>query len=133
MSALFLPLLLLAVTGAWLAAPARAADDPFHNYLFNTCLETEAYWIGKDAKAIETNCGCKAKLEEKLASPAFKQAVMDQKPYEEFPFGDPSTYQQQLLTACPKLRPLAIDAVCKDPATPKGACDDFKKMVDGLK
>jgi hypothetical protein len=125
--------LFLAATVAWLAVPAHAADDPFHNYLYNTCLETESYWIGKDAKAVEANCACKAKTEEKLASPGFKEAVMKQQPYDQFPFGDPATYQQQLLTACPKLRPLAIETVCKDPATPKGACDDFKKMVDGLK
>ncbi len=123
----------LAATGIWFAEPAHAADDPFYNYLFNTCLETESYWIGKDAKSVEANCACKAKAEEKLASPGFKEAVMNQKPYDRFPFGDPATYQQQLLTACPKLRPLAIEAVCKDPATPKGACEDFKKMVDGLK
>lgn len=128
-----LPAVILAAIGLWCAAPARAADDPFKNYLFNTCLETEAYWIGKDPKSIEANCACKSQAEEKMASPAFKEAVMNQKPYEQFPFGDPATYQQSLLTACPKLRPLAIDAVCKDPATPKGACEDFKKMVEGLK
>jgi hypothetical protein len=123
----------LAAIGVWFATAAGAADDPFHNYLYNTCLETESYWIGKDAKSVEANCACKAKTEEKLASPGFKEAVMKQQPYDQFPFGDPATYQQQLLTACPKLRPLAIETVCKDPATPKGACDDFKKMVDGLK
>jgi hypothetical protein len=125
--------LFLAAIGIWFAATARAADDPFHNYLLNTCLETESYWIGKDAKSVEANCACKAKTEQKLASPGFKEAVMNQKPYDQFPFGDPATYQQQILTACPKLRPLMVEAVCKDPATPKGACDDFKKMVDGLK
>jgi len=111
----------------------RAEDDPFGNYLFNTCIETEAYWIGKDAKAIEANCACKAKTEEKLASPGFKQAVLEQKPYDKFPFGDPASYQAQILTACPKLRPLMIDAICNDPAAPKGACEDMKKMVEGLK
>ena len=115
------------------AFAAHAADDPFGNYLFNTCIETEAYWIGKDPKAIEANCDCKAKTEEKLADPAFKQAVMEQKPYEKFPFGDPASYQAEILTACPKLRPLMIDAVCNDPAAPKSACDDIKKMVKGLK
>ena len=125
--------LLLAAIGLWFAAPSQAADDPFHNYLYNTCLETESYWIGKDAKAVEANCACKTNVEEKLASPGFKDAVMNQKPYDQFPFGDPATYQQQILTACPKLRPLMIEAVCKDPATPKGACEDFKKMVEGLK
>jgi hypothetical protein len=125
--------LFLAVAGVWFVMPAHAADDPFGNYLYNTCVETEAYWIGKDVKAIEANCACKAKTEQKLASPGFKEAVMSQQPYDQFPFGDPATYQQQILTACPKLRPLMVEAVCGDPATPKGACDDFKKMVDGLK
>jgi hypothetical protein len=106
-----LSVLLLAVIGIWFAAPSQAADDPFRNYLYNTCLETESYWIGKDAKAVEANCACKAKTEEKLASPGFKDAVMNQKPYDQFPFGDPTTYQQQILTACPKLRPLMIEAV----------------------
>jgi hypothetical protein len=113
--------LLLAVIGVWLAVPAGAADDPFH------------YWIGKDQKSVAANCACKAKTEEKLASPGFKEAVMNQTAYDQFPFGDPESYQKQILTACPKLRPLMIEAVCKDPATPKGACDDFKKMVEGLK
>ncbi|HNB26523.1 MAG TPA: hypothetical protein PLR41_06180 [Alphaproteobacteria bacterium] len=111
----------------------KSADDPFQNYLYNTCLETESYWIGKDPKSVEANCDCKAKTEEKLADPAFKQAVMEQKPYEKFPFGDPASYQAEILTACPKLRPLMIDAVCNDPAAPKSACDDIKKMVKGLK
>lgn len=129
----FLPLPLLIVLAVWAAAPVHAEDNPFGNYLFNTCIETEAYWIGKDAKAIEANCACKAKTEEKLASPGFKQAVLEQKPYDKFPFGDPASYQAQILTACPKLRPLMIDAVCNDSAAPKGACEDMKKMVEGLK
>ncbi len=123
--------LVMTVTTA--AFAARAADDPFQNYLFNTCVATEAYWIGKDVKTIEANCACKAKTEEKLASPDFKQAVMDQKPYDKFPFGDPAGYQAQILTACPKLRPLMVDAICNDPAAPKSACDDIKAMVKSLK
>ena len=115
------------------AQMVKSADDPFQNYLYNTCLETESYWIGKDPKSVEANCDCKAKTEEKLADPAFKQAVMEQKPYDRFPFGDPASYQAEILTACPKLRPLMIDAVCNDPAAPKSACDDIKKMVKGLK
>jgi hypothetical protein len=125
--------LILAVISIRFAAPSQAVDDPFHNYLYNTCLETESYWIGKDAKSVEANCACKAKTEEKLASPGFKEAVMNQKPYDQPAFGDPATYQEQILKACPKLRPLMIEAICNDPATPKGACEDFKKMVEGLK
>lgn len=115
------------------AAAGQAADDPFGNYLLNTCIETEAYWIGKDAKSIEANCACKAKTEVKLAAPDFKQAVLDQKPYDKFPFGDPASYQAQILTACPKLRPLMVDAICNDPAAPESACEDIKAMVKGLK
>jgi hypothetical protein len=125
--------LILAMLGVWFAMPAQSADDPFGNYLYNTCIETESYWIGKDAKSVEANCACKAKTEEKLASPGFKEAVMNQKPYDQFPFGDPAKYQTQILTACPKLRPLMVDAICKDPAAPKSACDDIKKVVGGLK
>lgn len=128
-----LPLVILAIAGAWLVPPARAADDPFGNYLYNTCLATEAYWIGKDQKSVEANCACKAKTEEKLASPGFKEAVLKQQPYDQFPFGDPAGYQAQILTACPKLRPLMIDAICNDPNAPKSACDDIKAMVKGLK
>jgi hypothetical protein len=130
-----IPAFILAALGVWFILPvpmASAADDPFGNYLFNTCIETEAYWIGKDAKAIEANCSCKAKTEEKLADPAFKKAVMDQKPYDKFPFGDPASYQTNILTACPKLRPLMVDAICNDPNAPKSACDDIKATVKGL-
>jgi hypothetical protein len=126
----FLLPLILVLAGT---ASAPAEDDPFGNYLFNTCIETEAYWIGKDAKAIEANCACKAKIEQKLADPAFKQAVLEQKPYDKLGFGDPASYLAQILTACPKLQPLMIEAVCSDPLTPKGACEDMKKMVDSLK
>lgn len=128
-----LPILVLFAVVSWRAAPVHAADDPFQNYLYNTCLATEAYWIGKDEKSVKTNCTCKAKSEERMANPDFKQAVLDQKPYDQFPFGDPAKYQSQILTDCPKLRPLMIDAICNDPNAPKGACDDIKKMVDGLK
>ena len=126
-------LLLSASLLALSADLARAEDDPFGNYLYNTCLATESYWIGKDQKSVEANCACKAETEEKLASPGFKDAVLNQKPYDQFPFGDPAQYQTRILTACPKLRPLMVDAVCNDPTAPKGACEDMKKMVDGLK
>lgn len=119
--------------GASIATLAHAADDPFGNYLYNTCLATESFWIGKDQKSVEANCACKAETEEKLASPGFKDAVLNQKPYDQFPFGDPAQYQMRILTACPKLRPLMVDAVCNDPTAPKGACEDMKKMVGGLK
>jgi hypothetical protein len=111
---------------------ARAAEDKFHNYLLNTCLATEASWIGKDKKSIEANCACKAKTAARMAAPAFKDAVLKQQPYDKFPFGDPASYQTQILKDCPKLQPLMIDAICTDPNAPKGACEDMKKMVKGL-
>lgn len=119
--------------GASVATLAHAADDPFQNYLYNTCLATESYWIGKDQKSVEANCACKAKSEEAMATPGFKDAVLNRKPYDEFPFGDPGRYQTRILTDCPKLRPLMVDAICNDPNAPKSACEDMKKMVDSLK
>ena len=126
-------LILLCVTFLLATGSARAAEDKFHNYLYNTCLATEAYWIGKDQKAIEANCACKAKTEARMAAPGFKDAVLKQQPYDQFPFGDPATYQTQILKDCPKLQPLMIEAICTDPNAPKGACEDMKKMVKGLK
>jgi hypothetical protein len=111
---------------------ARAAEDEFHNYLLSTCLATEAYWIGKDKKSIQANCACKAKTEERMAAPAFKDAVLKQQPYDKFPFGDPATYQTQILKDCPKLQPLMIEAICTDPNAPKSACEDMKKMVKSV-
>lgn len=120
------------LAGALSGAAARAAEDEFRNYLFNTCLATEAYWIGKDNKSIEANCTCKAKTEERMAAPAFKDAVLKQQPYDKFPFGDPETYQTQILKDCPKLQPLMIEAICTDPNAPKSACEDMKKMVESV-
>lgn len=125
-------LTLLCVVGVLSSGAARAAEDEFHNFLFNTCLATEAYWIGKDKKSIEANCACKAKTEERMAAPAFKDAVMKQQPYDKFPFGDPESYQTQILKDCPKLQPLMIEAICTDPNAPKSACEDMKKMVKSV-
>ena len=79
------------------------------------------------------NCACKAKTEVKLADPAFKQAVTKKQPYDRFPFGDPADYQRQVLTDCPALRPLMIQAMCNDPAAPPDACTAVKDMVSKLK
>lgn len=129
----FQSLMLTAALAALFADSAQSADDPFRNYLLNTCLATEAYWIGKDEQSVTANCACKAQSEERMANPDFKQAVLNQQPYDQFPFGDPTKYQSQILTDCPKLRPLMVDAICNDPNAPKSACDDIKKMVGGLK
>lgn len=127
-------LCVMTVLAAMLPSGAvRAAEDEFRTYLLTTCLATEAYWIGKDKKSIEANCTCKAKTEERLASPGFKDAVLQQQPYDKFPFGDPESYQTQILKDCPKLQPLMVEAICTDPNAPKSACDDMKKVVEGLK
>ena len=93
----------------------------------------ETGWIGKDQKSVAANCACKAKTEVKLADPAFKQAVAKKQPYDKFPFGDPVDYQKQVLTDCPALRPLMIQAMCNDPAAPPDACTAVKDMVSKLK
>jgi hypothetical protein len=115
------------------AATAPAADAEVERLFFDTCLVNEAGWIGKDQKAVAANCACKAKSELKLADPAFKQAVARKQPYDKFPFGDPAYYQRQVLTDCPALRPLMIQAMCEDPAAPPDACAAVKDMVNGLK
>ena len=74
----------------------------------------------RTTKSVAANCACKAKTEVKLADPAFKEAVAKQQPYDKFPFGDPADYQKQVLTDCPAIRPLMVEAMCNDPAAPGG-------------
>jgi hypothetical protein len=112
---------------------ATAADDGLEKLFIDTCVVNEAGWIGKDGKTIATNCACKAKTEVKLADPAFKAAVAKKQPYDKFPFGDPANYQKQVLTDCPALRPLMVEAMCHDPAAPPDACTAVKDMVSKLK
>jgi hypothetical protein len=124
----------LAVFAATACCPAAlASDEQVEKLFFDTCLVNEAGWIGKDQKAVAANCACKAKTELKLADPAFKQAVARKQPYDKFPFGDPADYQRQVLTDCPALRPLMIQAMCNDPAAPPDACAAVKDMVNALK
>lgn len=109
------------------------ADEQSEKYFLDTCLVYDKGWIGKDQKSVATNCACKAKTEDRLADPAFKQAVAKKQPYDKFPFGDPATYQKQVLTDCPALRPLMVEAMCSDPAAPPDACAAVKDMVSKLK
>lgn len=111
---------------------ARAADEQIEKLFFETCLANEAGWIGKSEKAVAANCACKARTEFRLADPAFKQAVAKQQPYDKFPFGDPADYQRQVLTDCPALRPLMIEAICNDPSAPPDACAATKEMVNSV-
>ena len=127
--ALFVPVL-----GALLIGRvAHAADDQIERLFFDTCVMNEAGWIGKDQKSVAANCACKAKTEVRLADPAFKQAVTKKQPYDKFPFGDPADYQHQVLTDCPALRPLMIEAMCGDPTAPPDACKAVKDMVAKMK
>jgi hypothetical protein len=126
--------LCLAIAGAMLIArAATAADDELKKLFVDTCVVNEGGWIGKDQKAIAANCACKAETELRLADPAFKEAVAKKQPYDKFPFGDPADYQKQVLTDCPALRPLMVEAMCNDPAAPPDACAAVKDMVDKLK
>ncbi|HEV8391295.1 MAG TPA: hypothetical protein VGQ35_15700 [Dongiaceae bacterium] len=129
----YLALLLAAMAALPMGRPASAADGELEQLFIDTCLVNEAGWIGKDKKSVATNCACKAKTEVKLADPAFKDAVAKKQPYDKFPFGDPANYQKQVLTDCPALRPLMIEALCHDPAAPPDACTAVKDMVSKLK
>lgn len=119
---------ILATTGT-----AGAGDEQIEKLFFDTCVTNEAGWIGKSDKAVAANCACKAKTELRLADPAFKRAVAQKQPYDKFPFGDPAEYQRQVLTDCPALRPLMVEAMCRDPAAPPDACQAVKDMVAKLK
>jgi hypothetical protein len=130
---LCLALCLIALAAMPIARTASAADEQIEKLFFDTCMVNEAGWIGKDQKAIAANCACKAKTELRLADPAFKQAVAKKQPYDKFPFGDPVEYQKQVLTDCPALRPLMVEAMCHDPAAPPDACAAVKDMVNSLK
>ena len=129
----YLALSLAAMAALPTGRTATAADDKLEKLFIDTCLVNEAGWIGKDKKSVAANCACKAKTEVKLASPAFKDAVAKKQPYDQFPFGDPADYQRQVLQDCPALRPLMIEAMCKDPAAPADACAAVKDMVNKLK
>jgi hypothetical protein len=129
----YLALFLAAIAAMPIGRAASAADDQIEKLFLDTCIVNEAGWIGKDTKSVAANCACKAKTEVKLADPAFKDAVAKKQPYDKFPFGDPTEYQKQVLTDCPALRPLMIQAMCNDPAAPADACAAVKDMVSKLK
>jgi hypothetical protein len=128
----------LALSTAAIAAmpnEARAADDPLLKPLQQACAVYDAGWIGKSQKEIDANCACKAKTEAALASPEFRESILKRGVYEggTFPFGDYGAYQARVLTDCPKLRPLMVEALCNDPAAPPDACAAVKDMVNKLK
>jgi hypothetical protein len=129
----YLALPLIAIAAMPAGRAAGAADQQLEQLFVDTCLLNEAGWIGKDKKSIAANCACKARTEVRLADPAFKEAVAKKQPYDQFPFGDPADYQRQVLTDCPALRPLMVEAMCNDPAAPPDACIAVKDMVSKLK
>lgn len=114
---------------------ALAAEDPLKKPLYDICLSQDAGWIGKSAVEIETNCSCKAETEAMLATPEFRDAMLKKGVYEgdAFPFGDYDEYQRRVLTECPKLQPLMIDALCSDPAAPADCRQALEEMVRNLK
>lgn len=130
-----LTLCLVSIVALPAIRPASAADDPLQEPLRQTCLAYDRGWIGKTDKEVDANCVCKAKTEAALASPEFRDAILKKGVYEggAFPFGDYGVYQQRVLTDCPKLRPLMIEALCSDPAAPPDACKAVKDMVSKLK
>ena len=128
----YLALPLIAIAAMPINRAADAADEQLERLFVDTCLLNEAVWIGKDEESVAANCACKAKTEVRLASPAFKEAVAKKQTYDQFPFGDPADYQKQVLTDCPALRPLMVEAMCEDPAAPPDACTAVKDMISKL-
>jgi len=127
--------LILAVAAVMAAQTASAAEDPLEKPLRETCLAQDAGWIGKSQKEIISNCACKAKTEATLASPEFREALLKKGVYEggAFPFGEYGEYQKRVLTNCPKLRPLMIEAICSDPAAPPDCRAALEDMISKLK
>ena len=131
----YLALSLVSIAAMSISRSAGAADDPLQKPLHQACLVYDAGWIGRTQKEIDANCACKAKTEASLASPEFRDAILKRGVYEggTFPFGDYGAYQERVLTECPKLRPLMVEALCNDPAAPPDACAAVKDMVSKLK
>lgn len=123
----------LAMVGA--AAAAQAAEDPLQKPLYEICRSQDAAWIGKSDAEIKANCTCKAKTEAGMASPEFRDSILKKGVYEggAFPFGDYEQYQRRVLTDCPKLQPLMIEALCGDPAAPPDCRKALEDMIGKLK
>ena len=117
------------------AAAAHAAEDPLQQPLYEICLQQDGAWIGKSEAEIEANCTCKAKTEAAMASPEFRDAMLTKGTYEDgaFPFGDYEEYQRRVLTDCPKLQPLMIEALCGDPAAPPDCRAALQDMIKKMK
>lgn len=124
------------VAAAMIGVPAAlAAEDPLQKPLHEICLVQDAGWIGKGEAEINANCTCKARTEASMASPEFRDAILKKGVYEggAFPFGDFEEYQRRVLTDCPKLQPLMIEALCGDPAAPPDCRQALQDMIKNLK
>jgi hypothetical protein len=124
------------VVAAMIGMPAAlAAEDPLEKPLHEICLAQDAGWIGKSDAEIDSNCACKSRSEAAMASPEFREAILKKGVYEggAFPFGDFEEYQRRVLTDCPKLQPLMIEALCGDPAAPPDCRRALQDMIKNLK
>ncbi len=126
---------LVVATAFLIGGSALAAEDPLRKPLYDICMSQDAGWIGKTAAEVEANCSCKAETEAALATPEFRNALLKNGAYESdaFPFGDYDLYQTRVLTDCPKLQPLMIDALCSDPAAPADCRQALEEMIQNLK
>ncbi len=117
------------------AALAQAAEDPLQKPLYDICLAQDAGWIGRGEAEVQANCACKARSEAAMASPEFREAMLTKGAYEggAFPFGDYDQYQRRVLTDCPKLQPLMIEALCGDPAAPPDCRQALEDMISKMK
>jgi hypothetical protein len=123
------------MAAAVIGSPAALAEDPLQKPLYEICLAQDAGWIGKSEAEIKTNCTCKATTEAAMASPEFREAMLQRGAYEggAFPFGDFEEYQRRVLTDCPKLQPLMVEALCGDPAAPPDCRQALESMIKNMK
>jgi hypothetical protein len=124
------------MAAAMIGVPAAlSAEDPLQKPLYEICLAQDAGWIGKSEAEVKTNCTCKAATEAAMASPEFREAMLKRGVYEggAFPFGDFEQYQRRVLTDCPKLQPLMIEALCGDPAAPPDCRKALGDMIKNMK
>lgn len=108
---------------------ALAADTSLQKPLYDVCRQQDAGWIGKSEKEIAANCTCKSKSEAAMATPAFRDSLLKKGIYDPLLIGDTGKYMKRVLTDCPKLRPLMIDAMCSDPAAPPDCRAALENMI----
>jgi hypothetical protein len=112
-----------------MASAALAADTSLQKPLYNVCRQQDAGWIGKTEKEVAANCTCKSKSEAAMATPAFRDSLLKKGVYDPLLIGDTGKYMKRVLTDCPKLRPLMLDAMCSDPAAPPDCRAALENMI----